>query len=329
MDNDSVPSYTNNQDQVARSSDSTFTKPSRRSVSDFRPSSTGGCSTTRFIAKSGDISPFEDELEQYYAAIGVEESDQLPPLELTNPSHLAKAPSLCFDSKSWKSCIQFTLQLTEIFRQRDPQFIQVLTEMRHGQLSRETCDLLKSLERTPEYPDDGIQATELFALREEVDKANHRYLRALKGPVYVYEPQDSGPWAQWMDKMTPAASKLKLKLNAQVMLIKNLSPTLVNGSMGTVVGFETDRILDGETGQWHESQFPVVRFAGEEDDLIIKPEEWRMEMPNGEVIGSRVQIPLILSWAMSKFCALLLEALTFDCILSDCVSDISTLMTSS
>lgn len=303
VDNDSVPAYAEDQ-QALGPSDSTFTKPSRRSTSDFVPSSMGGRSTTRVIAKSDDILSFDDEIEQYYAAVGIEESGQLPPLELTTPTHLSKAPSLCFDAKSWKSCIQFTLQLTEVFRQRDPQFIQVLTEMRHGKLSDETCALLKSLERTPDYPDDGIQATELFALREEVDKANHRYLRALKGPVYVYEPQDTGPWAKWMDKVTPAASKLKLKLNAQVMLIKNLSPTLVNGSLGTVVGFATDHVLDEETGQRYESQFPVVRFAGEEDDLIIKPEEWRMELPNGEVIGSRVQIPLILSWAMSKFYAL-------------------------
>lgn len=213
----------------------------------------------------------------------------------------AQLPTLCFDAKAWKEAIPFTLQLTEVFRQRDPAFIKMLTEMRHGKLSEETCDVFRKLEREPVYPtdEDGIIATELFALKSQVEQANRRRLAQLPGPMYTYQPQDSGPLEKVMDRFCNAPTKLQIKENAQVMLIKNLTPTLVNGSMGMVVGFQKEMSFDEESNQWMESHFPVVRFIGEEDDLVIKPQEWRMEMPDGEVIGSRIQVPLILAWAMS------------------------------
>ncbi|KAH5030515.1 hypothetical protein HBI74_101170 [Parastagonospora nodorum] len=48
--------------------------------------------------------------------------------------------------------------------------------------------------------------------------------------------------------------------------------------------------------------FPVVRFAiagGTTRDLLCKREDWKIELPNGEVQASRSQIPLILAWALS------------------------------
>jgi len=48
--------------------------------------------------------------------------------------------------------------------------------------------------------------------------------------------------------------------------------------------------------------FPVVRFAiadGTTRDLLCKREDWKVELPNGEVQASRSQVPLILAWALS------------------------------
>ncbi|KAK3809161.1 MAG: hypothetical protein J3Q66DRAFT_66979 [Benniella sp.] len=243
----------------------------------------------------------------------LENDPNSPPLDASAATAEASEPKLCFDAKTWNQCIQYTLQLTEVFRQRDPEFIKMLTEMRHGKLSEETCQIFQQLERTPEYPDDGIKATELFALRRQVEQANERHLAELSGPMYVYEPQDDGPLKHFMDRYCTASSRLKLKVNAQVMLVKNLTPSLVNGSMGLVVGFQENMSYEEDTGTWNKSHFPVVRFQGQEYDLVIKPEEWKMEMPNGEVMASRIQVPLILAWAMST-CSLfkILGAYCFD-----------------
>jgi len=34
-------------------------------------------------------------------------------------------------------------------------------------------------------------------------------------------------------------------------------------------------------------------------DYLARPESWKMEDPNGKVVASRTQVPVILAWAMS------------------------------
>lgn len=269
--------------------------PSTTSSTSLRPRLQGSMSTTTVIRPNQQVGMVDPDLD----LLNVNEEPSSPLDAQAAANAEASQRLMCFDAKTWTQCIPNTLQLTEVFRQQDPVFINMLTEMRHGRLSDATCQMFQQLERTPSYPDDGIKATELFALRRQVDQANERHLADLPGPMYVYESQDEGPLKQYMERSWISATELKLKEYAQVMLIKNLTPTLVNGSMGLVVGFQEDVGYDKNTGQWNKSNFPVVRFQGETFDIIIRPEEWKVEMPNGDIVASRVQVPLILAWAMS------------------------------
>jgi len=138
--------------------------------------------------------------------------------------------------------------------------------------------------------------------------------------------------------MAPKA--LELKKGAQVMLIKNMDETLVNGSLGTVTGFMSEHTFEligadivdndadllpsdsehdakvkkrikafatalGGSGTGSENgnrEFPVVKFRavdGSERVLLCIPEEWKVELPTGEVQAARKQLPLILAWALS------------------------------
>ena len=133
-----------------------------------------------------------------------------------------------------------------------------------------------------------------------------------------------------------AAPTITLKRGAQVMLIKNIDDTLVNGSVGKVVAFMDEKTFDiyhededefqavetmnlsdeemtksrmklkalinkdlaGGAGQ----KWPLVRFGiadGSTRDLLCQRESWKIELPNGEVQASRSQVPLILAWALS------------------------------
>jgi ATP-dependent DNA helicase PIF1 len=133
---------------------------------------------------------------------------------------------------------------------------------------------------------------------------------------------------------------LELKKGSQVMLIKNLNDSLVNGSLGKVISFmdeqtfsiysedpdsfenafeETDRDVDMDTIVRTSNikaklaankasmgtkvmQFPLVRFSnsdGTYQTMLVQPEEWKIELPNGEIQAQRTQVPLILAWALS------------------------------
>lgn len=133
-----------------------------------------------------------------------------------------------------------------------------------------------------------------------------------------------------------APSTIQLKKGAQVMLIKNMEDTLVNGSIGRVVafmdeatyGFYTENeydfaVDDGnlsdeekasrarkklksmyykDGGVVSSKKWPLVCFVladGTERHLLCHPETWKVELPNGEVQAQRQQIPLILAWALS------------------------------
>ena len=131
-----------------------------------------------------------------------------------------------------------------------------------------------------------------------------------------------------------APVKITLKKGAQVLLIKNIDDSLVNGSIGKVVGFMDEKTFD----YYHENEedfqpdatqdneeemsqaklklkammatvpgstskkWPLVRFHiadGTTRDLLCQRETWKIELPNGEIQASRSQIPLILAWALS------------------------------
>ncbi len=136
-----------------------------------------------------------------------------------------------------------------------------------------------------------------------------------------------------------APKMIELKKGAQVMLIKNMDEGLVNGSLGRVTRFATEQafgmFVEGKISELYDSEdeqqaqlsqeakrrirafgginpanstktqeqrWPVVAFVladGTERELLVQPEDWKVELPNGEVQAQRRQLPLILAWALS------------------------------
>lgn len=116
----------------------------------------------------------------------------------------------------------------------------MLNEMRIGKLSEDSVQRFKALSRTPEIAD-GLVPTQLFALRQEVDRANVQRLNGIKAPLKMFDAHDGGTLPEeqrqrMLEKFMPPP-KLMLKAGAQVMLIKNIDETLVNGSVGTILTF--------------------------------------------------------------------------------------------
>lgn len=204
----------------------------------------------------------------------------------------------------------------------------MLNEMREGRLAPRSIARFRSLSRELRFDDD-LEATELFATRGEVDRANSMRLSNLDGETRIFEARDGGAITdrEQRDRLLAnvmAPERISLKVGSQVMLIKNYDDTLVNGSLGKVIGFMSET----EFGNYHDddeaylatqapvrktnqtvvdlagaaSKFPVVRFSiadGTTRDMLCHRETWSIETPTGEVSASRSQIPLILAWALS------------------------------
>lgn len=162
----------------------------------------------------------------------------------------------------------------------------------------------------------------------------------LSGEVMTFHAVDSGTIqdTQHREKLLAncmAPVTIQLKKGAQVMLIKNMEDTLVNGSIGRVVAFMDETTFDcykdndgvyvvegdnneeeaalrarkklkplahNQGGVTATRKWPLVSFVqpdGTERHLLCQPESWKIELPNGEVQAQRQQVPLILAWALS------------------------------
>ncbi|WVN85357.1 uncharacterized protein L203_100502 [Cryptococcus depauperatus CBS 7841] len=258
---------------------------------------------------------------------------QLPPVTKTGI-----APKFAFEAEMWNETIGVSVNLTKVFRQKDQHFVDMLNEMRFGRLSPQSIASFKALARPLKF-DDGIEPTVLFPRREDVDRANLCRLNQLETTGYTYPAIDTGKAEpKQREKLLSsfmAPRSIELKIDAQVMLIKNIDETLVNGSMGKVIGFTFKSMFSCDSmGRWAPdadleeldeeerakklslrnvlrqkfqasgaSPLPVVRFkvagGGGTRDLLIEMDSFKAELPNGEVQAQRSQLPLILAWAMS------------------------------
>ena len=164
-------------------------------------------------------------------------------------------------------------------------------------------------------------------------------MKMLSGEEMDFFAQDSGVQDTVVRNrclaMYMAPEKLTLKKGAQVMLIKNIDNTLVNGSLGMVQAFMDEstfsiysndeesfmaaqngngdpedegvakakkKIQSAMNGAPPGKRWPLVKFNladGTSRTLLCQPEDWKSEAPNGEIIAKRLQVPLILAWALS------------------------------
>ena len=220
---------------------------------------------------------------------------------------------LFFQAKSWNDCIDHTIYLTEIFRQRDPKFQKCLNEVRMAELSDESIKLLESrvgVELTNEF---NIKPTVIYSKNYKVDEINNRELDKLASDdnvFYEYEMEYTFSKAVTNKQLTIDIFKknciapqiLQICVGAQVMLLKNtdLESGLANGSRGIVTKFEYD--------------MPYVKFLNGKE-VLLDYDFWTVKEGRNVVLQGK-QIPLKLAYASSIH---KIQGATFDY----CVMDIS------
>jgi ATP-dependent DNA helicase PIF1 len=238
---------------------------------------------------------------------------QLPPVCTNN--NLPES-QFCFESPIWKET--FTTRnhilFTTMHRQKDPVYQKILNEVRVGNLSEESIEIL-SQRQQQELPIDAM--TRLYPKNHIVSRVNQTKYNQLETeetsftiqPVsnltnYVetgkeipfrelFEYQKASKYdieneTNRLIRDAPAESLLELKIGAPVMCTMNidLENGICNGSQGKVIEFRNTPEL---------GKLPVVRFNNGKT-IEMKPYCWQScENPT---LGVK-QIPLRLCWAMS------------------------------
>jgi ATP-dependent DNA helicase PIF1 len=209
---------------------------------------------------------------------------QLPPI-----TKKGEKKYYSFECESWDKCVNYCFELTQIKRQTDNKFINVLQSLRVGKCD----DYVKSVLLNTVNNDlnlNGLTPTQLYTHRNDVNIINSNHLNSIKSESIFYEAEDSdSKYSLMFDNICPTIRKLELKIGAQIMLNKNLdiSRGLVNGLNGKVIKFEKQMNV----------YYPKVRFTNGCETLIT-PEKWIIRVSTDKYAVRR-HLPLQLSWALS------------------------------
>ncbi|MES2216256.1 MAG: AAA family ATPase [Patescibacteria group bacterium] len=205
-----------------------------------------------------------------------------------------------YRSQAWKDANFTVCYLEENYRQGGDPLVNILNEIRSGEVSEEAREQLK--ERYQAEAISEIEPTQLFTHNTHVDALNDTELTKVEETEFRYEMTSRGkkPLVDVLKKSCLAPEILRLKKGARVMCVKNnFEKGYVNGTLGIVVSCGPN--VD-----------PVIRTA--QDKLVtIERTSWEID-DGGRVLAEISQHPLRLAWAITvhKSQGMSLDAVTVD-----------------
>ncbi len=164
--------------------------------------------------------------------------------------------------------------------------VAILNEIRSGEVSEKSKKLLQK--QTAKRAAEDAQPTKLFTHNIDVDALNAMELEKLQSiEEGNYEMTSTGhaPIVEILKKSCLAPEKLKLKIGAYVMCVKNnFEEGYVNGTLGIVVSCKSDA-------------HPIIRTANRRQ-IVIEPASWKIE-EDGRVKAQITQYPLRHAWGIT------------------------------
>ncbi|MBI2617268.1 AAA family ATPase [Candidatus Gottesmanbacteria bacterium] len=205
---------------------------------------------------------------------------QLPPV-----SEKRENFDFVYKSQSWRELTPHILYLESQYRQTDPEFNKVLSDIRNNSVTSETIELLR---KTVHQPIQGpITPAKLYTHNVDADAINQEELDKISQESHQYEMISLGSegLVASMKRGCLAPVHLVLKKEAHVMFVRNNSEEgYSNGTVGKVVGFDRD-------GN------PIVETS-DKKKIHVKPAQWTI-IEEGKIRAELIQLPLRLAWAIT------------------------------
>lgn len=191
----------------------------------------------------------------------------------------------------------------------DMEFSTILNQIRLGCWTDQAQRLLQScVGKKPPVSPSTVPPLLLCSRKDEVEFEHARTFNKITAPEQTYASIDSGDPMYKHELCTHciAGTFLKLKAGVEVMLLKNINMKkgLVNGRKGKLIRFKDELNATSESNPYPNTPFsfknwkPVVRFEHSPDEVVIEPDEWKIE-DRGIVKAKRIQYPLTLAYAIT------------------------------
>jgi len=204
------------------------------------------------------------------------------------------------------------IELQEMFRQSDLDFIEILNAVRDNTITSQHLSLLNSRVGMTSEKKRGDMAMYLTTTNAEAAMINEKELAQLKGEEFSFTAEFEG---EFDHKAIPTEKDLCVKIGAQIMMLNNDSQgRWMNGTVGRVKAIQFSdevkeyavvvELSDGETVEVFPHKWDMYHFQFNEETKKI----------DSEAIGSYTQYPFRLAWAVTIHKA---QGKTFDQVVLD------------
>lgn len=200
-----------------------------------------------------------------------------------------------FNAPSFRAANVRVYEMSHVFRQKDPTFIDILNGVRDGSISDEKLNQLNKRV----IPMEGEPAVIIAPTNSAVEGYNQAMLDSIPEPEFSYEATVSGTLTE---RDFPAPRTLHLKVGARVMMLKNdFNSTSdrveegrrwVNGTLGQVSKLTNDSIWVMVNGVSHQ----INKVSWERVQYSYDPQTKGLQK---RVTASFTQFPIKLAWAIT------------------------------
>ncbi|MFT5702134.1 MAG: hypothetical protein ACI8ZB_005044 [Desulforhopalus sp.] len=219
-----------------------------------------------------------------------------------------------FSSTALAKTELISIELQHIYRQADDTFISLLNKVRDNKLDQESLAALNARHikgfETGQGADEGYIT--LCTHNNGADRINTTRLAQLSQKTHRFKAEVEG---EFPEHAYPIPSELELKIDAQVMFMRNdvsHEKRFFNGKIGKITRVSGDSI-------W-------IKCKDDNDEIMVEPVTWEnidysldqetMEVSENK-IGAFIQYPLKLAWAITIHKS---QGLTFDNAIIDAQS---------
>lgn len=199
-----------------------------------------------------------------------------------------------FGSRALQKSTYITIELSHIFRQSDKKFIDILNKVRTKTIDDQALEELNKRYVPSFKPNEDEGYIVLTTHNANAAEINHSKLNENKNKSHFFKADIDGDYPAYA---FPTDTELELKVDAQVMFVKNDSSyekLYYNGKIGKITRFEEETIFVKCPSDAVE--IPVNRDVWQ--NLKFTLDEKTKEV-NESVIGTFTQYPLKLAWAIT------------------------------